>query len=93
MNDPTIYNLDDLKDGPDWNDKTGSIMQRFERRLPVDAWLAWMLEAEGFRVSRWMRLRWRLEEMRWRIPFGRKKRLLEAAAELGISLDASHLKR
>lgn len=42
----TIWNvpLDDLtfyatQDGPDWDDETGSIWQRFGRSLPIEAWL------------------------------------------------------
>jgi hypothetical protein len=34
-----------LMDGPDWDDSTGSIFQRFSTRsLPVEAWLVWMLQ-------------------------------------------------
>lgn len=39
--DIKIYTLDD---GPDWDDKTGDILQRFTRALPVEAWLVWMLQ-------------------------------------------------
>ena len=37
-----IFTLDD---GPDWDDHTGSIFQRFgTRSLPLEAWLIWMLQ-------------------------------------------------
>ena len=40
--DAAIYTLDD---GPDWDDHTGSVLQRFATRsLPVEAWLVWMLQ-------------------------------------------------
>lgn len=40
--DMAIYTLDD---GPDWDDHTGSVLQRFgTRSLPVEAWLVWMLQ-------------------------------------------------
>lgn len=40
--DAAIYTLDD---GPDWDDHTGSVLQRFgTRSLPVEAWLVWMLQ-------------------------------------------------
>ena len=40
--DCALYTLDD---GPDWDDKTGSIMQRFgTRSLPLEAWLIWMVQ-------------------------------------------------
>lgn len=42
--DVSIYALDD---GPDWDDYTGNIMQRFSRALPVEAWLVWMAQV-GF---------------------------------------------
>lgn len=42
LDDLQIYTLDD---GPDWDDLTGSMMQRFgTRALPVEAWLVWMLQ-------------------------------------------------
>ena len=39
--DIRIYTLDP---GPDWDDDTGSIFQRFSRVLYVEAWLTWMLQ-------------------------------------------------
>lgn len=39
LDDCAFYSLDD---GPDWDDSTGDIMQRFSRSLPVEAWLVWM---------------------------------------------------
>lgn len=39
--DATIYTLDD---GPDWDNKTGAMFQRFTRSLPIEAWLVWMLQ-------------------------------------------------
>src|SRR5215471_3716355 len=41
LEDMTIYTL---MDGPDWDDHTGAILQRFTRSLPVEAWLVWMLQ-------------------------------------------------
>lgn len=42
MEDNALYTLDD---GPDWDDYTGSVLQRFgTRALPVEAWLVWMLQ-------------------------------------------------
>jgi len=40
--DCALYTLDD---GPDWDDHTGSMFQRFgARTLPLEAWLVWMLQ-------------------------------------------------
>ena len=40
--DCAIYTL---MDGPDWDDYTGAVLQRFgTRSLPVEAWLVWMLQ-------------------------------------------------
>jgi hypothetical protein len=42
LEDMALYTLDD---GPDWDDMTGSMFQRFgTRALPVEAWLVWMLQ-------------------------------------------------
>jgi len=42
LQDMAIYTLDQ---GPDWDDHTGAILQRFQTRsLPVEAWLVWMLQ-------------------------------------------------
>lgn len=51
--DVTIYTLDD---GPDWDDKTGSIMQRFSRKLPVEAWLVWMLQFGFHRCNSFVKI-------------------------------------
>lgn len=51
--DVTIYTLDD---GPDWDDKTGSIMQRFSRKLPVEAWLVWMLQYGFHRCNSFVKI-------------------------------------
>lgn len=53
--DTAIYTL---MDGPDWDDYTGAVLQRFgTRSLPVEAWLVWMLQfgfhsCNGFVVIR-----------------------------------------
>jgi hypothetical protein len=42
LEDMAIYTLDE---GPDWDDHTGSVFQRFSTRsLPLEAWLVWMLQ-------------------------------------------------
>ena len=42
LEDMTIYTL---QDGPDWDDHTGNVLQRFQlRTLPVEAWLVWYLQ-------------------------------------------------
>jgi len=47
LSDMNIYTLDD---GPDWDDHTGSVFQRFgTRSLPLEAWLIWMLQL-GFQA-------------------------------------------
>jgi hypothetical protein len=46
--DLAIYTLDD---GPNWDDKTGAIFQRFSRKLPVEAWLVWFLQLGAFRAN------------------------------------------
>lgn len=43
--DIRIYTLDD---GPDWDEQTGSMWQRFGRTLPIEAWMVWMYQM-GFR--------------------------------------------
>lgn len=49
-----IYTLDD---GPDWDDFTGSIFQRFgTRSLPVEAWLVWMLQLGFERCNSFVRI-------------------------------------
>lgn len=39
--DIKIYTLDD---GPDWDNVTGNVLQRFTRSLVAEAWLVWMLQ-------------------------------------------------
>lgn len=51
--DVTIYTLDD---GPDWDNMTGSTMQRFSRKLPVEAWLVWMLQFGFHRCSSFVKV-------------------------------------
>jgi len=47
LEDMTIYTL---QDGPDWDDYTGNVLQRFtQRTLPVEAWLVWYLQL-GFQA-------------------------------------------
>jgi len=36
-----LYALDD---GPNWDEYTGDMFQRFSRALPVEAWLVWMVQ-------------------------------------------------
>jgi hypothetical protein len=41
-----------LTEGPDWDDRTGSVFQRFgTRSLPVEAWLVWMLQLGFLRCN------------------------------------------
>jgi len=47
LEDMTIYTL---QEGPDWDDYTGNVLQRFtQRTLPVEAWLVWYLQL-GFQA-------------------------------------------
>ena len=47
LEDMTIYTL---QDGPDWDNNTGNVLQRFQARtLPVEAWLVWFLQL-GFQA-------------------------------------------
>jgi hypothetical protein len=47
LEDMTIYTL---QEGPDWDDYTGNVLQRFQNRsLPVEAWLVWYLQL-GFQA-------------------------------------------
>lgn len=39
--DMGLYALDE---GPDWDEYTGDMFQRFSRALPVEAWLVWMVQ-------------------------------------------------
>lgn len=54
LEDCAIYTLDD---GPDWDDFTGSIFQRFgTRALPIEAWLVWMLQFGFHRCNSFVRI-------------------------------------
>ena len=46
--DIKIYTLDD---GPNWDDLTGAIWQRFASTLPVQAWLVWMYQMGFSRLA------------------------------------------
>lgn len=47
LEDMTIYTL---MEGPDWDDHTGAVLQRFgNRTLPLEAWLVWFLQL-GFQA-------------------------------------------
>ena len=46
--DINLYTLDD---GPDWDDKDGSMFKRFSRALPVEAWLVWMVQMGFLRCN------------------------------------------
>ena len=41
MEDYTLYTLDD---GPDWDELDGAMFRRFDRSLPVEAWLVWYIQ-------------------------------------------------
>jgi hypothetical protein len=41
LEDYTLYTLDD---GPDWDELDGTMFRRFDRSLPVEAWLVWYLQ-------------------------------------------------
>lgn len=41
LEDMTLYTLDD---GPDWDELDGAMFRRFDRSLPVEAWLVWYLQ-------------------------------------------------
>lgn len=52
--DCSLYTLDD---GPDWDDYTGSMFQRFgTRALPVEAWLVWMLQFGFHRCNSFVKI-------------------------------------
>lgn len=54
LEDCALYTLDD---GPDWDDFTGSIFQRFgTRSLPLEAWLVWMLQFGFHRCNSFIRI-------------------------------------
>lgn len=54
LEDMAIYTLDD---GPDWDDLTGSMFQRFgTRSLPVEAWLVWMLQLGFHRCNSFVKI-------------------------------------
>lgn len=51
--DIALYTLDD---GPDWDDKQGTMFQRFSRALPVEAWLVWMIQMGFLRCNTQVKL-------------------------------------
>lgn len=51
--DLKIYTLDD---GPDWDEKDGSMFKRFARALPLEAWLVWMLQFGAHRCNSQVRI-------------------------------------
>lgn len=52
--DVALYTLDD---GPDWDNHTGSIMQRFSSRsLPLEAWLVWMVQLGFTRCNTFVKI-------------------------------------
>lgn len=54
LEDCAIYTLDD---GPDWDDFTGSMFQRFgTRSLPLEAWLVWMLQFGFHRCNAFVKI-------------------------------------
>jgi hypothetical protein len=53
LDDMAMYTLDD---GPDWDDLTGDIMQRFSRSLPVEAWLIWMVQLGFHRCNSFVKI-------------------------------------
>jgi hypothetical protein len=53
LDDCSLYTLDD---GPDWDDLTGDIMQRFSRSLPVEAWLIWMVQFGFHRCNSFVKI-------------------------------------
>lgn len=53
LDDCALYSLDD---GPDWDDLTGDIMQRFSRSLPVEAWLLWMVQLGFHRCNSFVKI-------------------------------------
>lgn len=54
LDDLALYTLDD---GPDWDDYTGSILQRFgTRSLPLEAWLVWMAQLGFHRCNSFVKI-------------------------------------
>lgn len=51
--DMTLYSLDP---GPDWDDYTGSVFQRFSRILPLESWLVWMLQLGFHRCNSFVKV-------------------------------------
>lgn len=51
--DMTLYSLDP---GPDWDDYTGSVFQRFARTLPLESWLVWMLQLGFHRCNSFVKV-------------------------------------
>lgn len=42
--DPSIASLYTLDNGPEWDDMTGSTLQRFNRKVTAEAWLVWEIQ-------------------------------------------------
>lgn len=53
LDDCTLYTLDD---GPDWDDLTGNMLQRFSRSLPVEAWLIWLVQFGFHRCNSFVKI-------------------------------------
>lgn len=54
LEDCALYTLDD---GPDWDDYTGSVLQRFgTRSLTLEAWLVWMLQFGFHRCNSFIKI-------------------------------------
>lgn len=45
------YRMLVLDDGPDWDEKDGSLLKRFSRALPLEAWLVWMVQFGALRCN------------------------------------------
>ena len=45
-----------LMEGPDWDDEDGSMLKRFARALPVEAWLVWYLQLGFHRCNSQLRI-------------------------------------
>lgn len=45
------YRMLVLDSGPDWDEKDGSMLKRFSRALPLEAWLIWMVQFAAERCN------------------------------------------
>jgi hypothetical protein len=45
------YKMLTLDAGPDWDEKDGSMLKRFSRALPLEAWLVWMVQFGALRCN------------------------------------------